>query len=118
MPTRARAGVPITDLEDGTIGALTRWAPVDAVEQLRCRDSEGLAQLGDRADARLALRALDLRHMARVEIGFVRHPFLAPTAFLSEPPQVGGEDRQRIAHQHTIPCLSQLYQVQWDSSQR
>jgi hypothetical protein len=73
-------------------------APVDAVKQLRGRDSETLSQLGDGANSRLALGALDLRHVTRVQAGFVGHAFLAPSSSFSELLQVRGEYIERIAH--------------------
>ena len=103
---------------------------IDAVEQLRGRDPEGLAQLGDGADSRLALCALDLRHMTRVQAGFVGHAFLAPASFFSKLLQVRGEDIQRIEHKPhdrwpvpTVPGtigtgrgLRREHRVVWSSS--
>src|ERR1035441_4392281 len=90
--SRSRAWVLTVDLPS-----------VDAVEQLRGRDTKTLAQLGDGADSRLAPCALDLRHMAGVQAGFVGHPFLAPSSFFCELLQVRGE-----ANHCTLPMPDDL----------
>jgi hypothetical protein len=74
-------------------------APVDDGEQLRDRDPETFAALGNGADSRLALCALDLRHVTGVQRGFVCHPFLAAPSLYFEPLQVRGEELQRIGHE-------------------
>ena len=91
------------DQSRGGTGSSVCLPSVDAVEQLRGRDTETLAQLGDGADSRLALGALDLRHMTGVQAGFVGHSFLAPSSFLSELLQVRGEDIERIGHRPHDP---------------
>src|ERR1019366_7018420 len=114
----------------GGTGSSVGLAAVDAVEQLRGRDTESLAQLGDGADSRLALCALDLRHVTGVQARFVGHSFLAPSSCFSELLQVRGEDIQRIGHKPhdpwpvpTVPgtigtgrALRREQQVVWSST--
>ena len=72
------------------------WAlPHQWVVAIRAGQSPSLR---DGADSRLALCALDLRHVTGVQAGFVGHSFLAPSSCFSELLQVRGEDIQRIGH--------------------
>ena len=99
----ATSGVPRAGQSRGGTGSSVGLAAVDAVEQLCGRDPEAFAQLGDGADSRLALCALDLRHVTGVQAGFVGHSFLAPSSCFSELLQVRGEDIQRIGHKPHDP---------------
>lgn len=59
-------------------------APVDAIEELCSRGAEGGRQLGDGPHSRLALAALDLGDVRRIEIGYMSQPFLAQALSLSD----------------------------------
>jgi len=59
-------------------------ASVDAIEELGGRSAKGGRQLGDGPDSRLALAALDLGDVRRIEIGHMSQPFLAQAVDLPD----------------------------------
>jgi DNA-binding XRE family transcriptional regulator len=91
---------------------------LEALEEDRGADVETARELGDGADARLALGALDARHVGHVQTADVREPLLAQPAGQTRLPEIRSELGEGIVHKGIFAASASYARADWHTQRR